>query len=491
MRALVAALALVLLTTTSSAAVLAADDSVTSPLLEIVNKDDEGYHYEEIVVKVFEEATFEVRWYGDEEDLNGATFTWEIVPLRIDDNGEWVDDGVDDDPFASGSFNPEDLHQGNDPWHGDYWYGEVKIRFDKAGSYSFRSTLEPSDESARYEADPFTVHVLMQDAPGEMVVEGDESVVAGRSVSYTIRWIGPLDALDGAGIGWVVRPDHDDWFVDHGNSPFEDLPYEVEHCGDDGICHVRLLTITVQFPAPGKYLVFGLAWHHGAEQQWYGQGVKSVTVTSASGRSNPRTDYERPQEQETDGEGLDDQDTGMAQNETGPAPAHRFADVEPDHWSASHVDKLVQAGVISGYPDGSFRPEAQVTRYELAKMLAVLAQLEVSTEPSDHWAAHYVQAVVNAGLMTGTETGFDGDAVVTRAQIATIIARLLADRVQPGDLSRFSDAGDIPAWAVNGFAVAVGAGIMAGYPDGTLNPNAPVTRAEIAKILALLMDLLF
>lgn len=129
-----------------------------------------------------------------------------------------------------------------------------------------------------------------------------------------------------------------------------------------------------------------------------------------------------------------------------------------------------------------------MTRFELAKMLAAALKLPLDDESFDHWADRYVAAVTKAGLMTGTDRGFDGNAVVTRAQIAAIVARLF-EAFPHGDVSVFLDAGDIPAWAADGFAIAVGARIFEVDPGTTLRPNAPVTRGEMAKILVRIMEL--
>src|SRR5690606_38062503 len=109
------------------------------------------------------------------------------------------------------------------------------------------------------------------------------------------------------------------------------------------------------------------------------------------------------------------------------------------------------------------RPDNHISRYELAKMLALALHLNVIEPAGDgHWADSFVAAVQNAGLMQGTSTDdfiFDGEGLVTRAQMAVIIGRLLGYESEV-DLSAFSDYADVPDWAQAGFAAAVAHGLF-------------------------------
>lgn len=180
-----------------------------------------------------------------------------------------------------------------------------------------------------------------------------------------------------------------------------------------------------------------------------------------------------------------------------------LANMPPDiaaHWADPYIVKLLQIGVVNGFPDGTFRPDSQVTRFQLAKILAVTlcldvehADLTVLNRFADKasipdWAAKYVAAVVTAGAMVGTDRGFDGNLSVTRDQMATVVGRLLT-KVTPATLT-FTDADSIPGWARDGVARSVAAGIVSGYPDGSFRPGATLTRGEIAKIIYLTIQAL-
>ena len=119
----------------------------------------------------------------------------------------------------------------------------------------------------------------------------------------------------------------------------------------------------------------------------------------------------------------------------GPAPGRPFADVAEGAWYAEAVSWASGAGIVSGYGDGRFGPNDQITREQLALMLFRYAQL--------------------LELHTGGRDSLAG----------------------------FSDSGALSGWAREAVAWAVDSGILSGLPDGTLAPAATATRAEAAAML--------
>lgn len=182
-----------------------------------------------------------------------------------------------------------------------------------------------------------------------------------------------------------------------------------------------------------------------------------------------------------------------------PSPAAAvFTDVE-SHWSRPFVAPLAARGIVQGYPDGRFHPERPVTRAEFVRMMVlaldrpvpaqVLAHLPpvfTDMEPG-HWSRAYVEAAWELGwLPVDAGDQFRGDEYITRAEVAVIAARAGgAGAASPAP--RFSDAGDIPAWAARAAAAAVAEGWMDGYPDGSFRPAGILTRAEAAAVTARLL----
>ncbi|WP_245238035.1 Ig-like domain-containing protein [Paenibacillus etheri] len=140
-------------------------------------------------------------------------------------------------------------------------------------------------------------------------------------------------------------------------------------------------------------------------------------------------------------------------------------------------------GYILGYADGSFNPERMITRAEMATILARLwgkneAQASSSYKDVDttYWALQSISVVTAQGLMKGYEDGsFKPNQLITRAEMAIIVERLL-DNTQSGT-SSFKDINS-GHWAKNAIDQAKVAGIINGYLDGTFRPNQTLTRAE-------------
>ncbi|MFC3251449.1 Ig-like domain-containing protein [Paenibacillus sepulcri] len=176
------------------------------------------------------------------------------------------------------------------------------------------------------------------------------------------------------------------------------------------------------------------------------------------------------------------------------------------NWANQDILKMMSLGIIQGFEDQSYKPQEPTNRYQIATVLAKALQLDpMKSDLSvlDHfpdaasipeWAKPYVAAMLQNNLMSGSTTGFDGQSSLTRAQIATVLARLLADaKANPsssGIPADFKDGAKIPAWAAAGVSKSVELGILQGYPDGSFQPNKAVTRAEMAAIITRLMDYL-
>ncbi|HWI64286.1 MAG TPA: Ig-like domain-containing protein, partial [Symbiobacteriaceae bacterium] len=141
---------------------------------------------------------------------------------------------------------------------------------------------------------------------------------------------------------------------------------------------------------------------------------------------------------------------------------------------------------IGGYPDGTFRPDQPLTRAEAAVVFTRLlgrpsrGRIPAFTDVGEHWAAGAIAEANELGLMNGDGNGtFRPDDQLTRAEIAAVIGRLAKLQPMPG--SAFADTNG--HWA-EALARAVQlAGLMQGLPDGTFRPDQPVTRAEFVTVI--------
>ena len=180
---------------------------------------------------------------------------------------------------------------------------------------------------------------------------------------------------------------------------------------------------------------------------------------------------------------------------TMPATAqNKFSDVAGNYWANQYVMSLNEANVISGFPDGTFRPENQMTRAEFASILAgafaqptVREPITFSDVPSDHWAAGAISMAYARGFLSGYPDGTFGlDQPITRLEVLLSLTSGLGIDTS-GDtaelIQTFTDGGQIPDWAVEAIAAATDNELVVNYPEAQrLNPGRNATRGEIAAI---------
>ncbi|MZQ74579.1 MAG: hypothetical protein GT589_00275 [Peptoclostridium sp.] len=160
------------------------------------------------------------------------------------------------------------------------------------------------------------------------------------------------------------------------------------------------------------------------------------------------------------------------------------------HWAKKSIGSMASKDVVRGYADGTFKPENSVTRAEFAKL--VVTAMELDTESYEggfgdldgHWAADYVQTAKNSGIINGYADGtFKPDGEITRAEMAAMLSRAVAGKAGSVNLTQFADSHKIPAWASKGVEGAVAAELMKGDTNGKFNPEKLTTRAESATVV--------
>ena len=167
-------------------------------------------------------------------------------------------------------------------------------------------------------------------------------------------------------------------------------------------------------------------------------------------------------------------------------------DVDDSHWAAETIRAMMAEGVLEGDADGRIRPDDKITREEMIwvmnTMLGIQPKADTKLDAADRsseWAYGALAAAKDAGILQGDEFGYlCGSDYATRAEIITMIAR--ACKVSSDDhsvLDGFTDAADIPDWAVSALAGMAAQGSLSGYTDGTLQPNDQITRAEAFSLL--------
>ncbi|TVY08538.1 S-layer homology domain-containing protein [Paenibacillus cremeus] len=173
------------------------------------------------------------------------------------------------------------------------------------------------------------------------------------------------------------------------------------------------------------------------------------------------------------------------------------------HWAESNITLLANKLVVDGVTDTTFQPERSITRAEFAALVVRslgLATTGTSSSFKDvaasDWFAGVVGAAVNAKIIDGYEDGtFRPSASINREELAAMVVRALAyagakpdvsSEQQAALLAKFKDASSI-VWAQNEIAVAISAGIIDGMTDDTLGARGTATRAQSATMLKRLL----
>ena len=167
-----------------------------------------------------------------------------------------------------------------------------------------------------------------------------------------------------------------------------------------------------------------------------------------------------------------------------PSAAAGYSDTK-GHWAEKQIDSFTELGLVSGH-DGAFRPDASITRGELAVILDQIMDYQVATENSftDLDQNFYTEAILKAnaaGVMVGDGGRVRPNDPITRQEAAVMIAQAM--RLEDdGSLNGFSDRDQVASWAAKSVAALAARGYVSGS-DGQFKPNSPITRAEVVTIL--------
>ena len=176
--------------------------------------------------------------------------------------------------------------------------------------------------------------------------------------------------------------------------------------------------------------------------------------------------------------------------------ASTFSDVPSSYWAYAAISTLSGQGIVSGYPDGTFRPDNTITRAEFVSVMNKALKLQAynpatpdftDASPSD-WFYGSVENAVYAGIVKGTGVRiFDPNEAITREQLAAILVNALGQQSEAmanmNSKTGFTDDGSISGWARGFVAVAVRDGLLKGYPDGSFRPQGDATRAEACAMI--------
>ena len=172
-----------------------------------------------------------------------------------------------------------------------------------------------------------------------------------------------------------------------------------------------------------------------------------------------------------------------------------FSDVPTNFWAYPFITALAERNIISGFPDGTFRPEDPVTRAEYAAMLqkafdkpATLPAVSYKDVDSDFWAIDAIREVSRNGFLAGYPNKvFQPTQQIPRTQALVALAsglELPRPAAPTQVLQAYQDAAQIPKYATGAVAAATQAGLAVSYPNAkTLEPNEKTNRADAAAFI--------
>jgi len=177
----------------------------------------------------------------------------------------------------------------------------------------------------------------------------------------------------------------------------------------------------------------------------------------------------------------------------GTAQPVNFSDVADDYWARPFILALSQRGIISGFNDGTFRPNQPVTRAEFATFIQKAfgqsprqAAVQYNDIPTDFWATQSIQEATQTDFLTGYPGNiFRPTQQIPKVQAVVALASGLGLSTQPAAKPLpYQDASQIPNWATDAVRAATQAGIVVNHPSPQfLNPNKNTTRAEATALI--------
>jgi len=173
----------------------------------------------------------------------------------------------------------------------------------------------------------------------------------------------------------------------------------------------------------------------------------------------------------------------------------QFSDIN-GHWAEGRIKEAVKIGFVSGYQDGTFKPDKTITRAEFATLLNNAmkiydtVQIGLSDVKKNDWFYEQVQKSVAVGFFSGYENNtFRPNNPITRQEVAKVISSAITTGSIDGDgATTLKDYSTIQEWAKASVNIAYNKSYIMGYPERLYRPAKELTRAEAVKIIYEILD---
>ncbi len=172
-----------------------------------------------------------------------------------------------------------------------------------------------------------------------------------------------------------------------------------------------------------------------------------------------------------------------------------YSDIDEAEWAAGYIKYLTDNKIMSGDGNGKFRPNDNITREELLKLVVEALNFDKSNQSdkgfsdvnSNEWYAEYIATGINYGIVNGvSDTLFGVGSNVTRQDAAVMLYRALLNlgiSFETDASCEFADAKDISDYAIDAVSALSADKVISGYETGEFKPNGKLTRAEAAKLV--------
>ncbi|MCT6923371.1 S-layer homology domain-containing protein [Metasolibacillus sp.] len=224
---------------------------------------------------------------------------------------------------------------------------------------------------------------------------------------------------------------------------------------------------------------------NGGSNPGNGGGNNSGGGNAGGGTTAPETKPEEKPETEKP-------ETPQPEEQEKPAP-FTPTDVPANHWAAGYIEKMIEKGLLKGNEKGEVKPDANVTRAQFASILARALSLKADGQAPFSDVSKYapatqaeIAAIFEAGIAKGVDGQFNPSGETTRAQFALMLYRayehVTGEKYTPKGDATFSDLGQYNEETRAAIAMIQELGIATG-DNGKFKPTAPATRAHTAKMV--------
>lgn len=173
-----------------------------------------------------------------------------------------------------------------------------------------------------------------------------------------------------------------------------------------------------------------------------------------------------------------------------------------NHWAENNIKRAVELGLTKGYENQTFQPNRNITRAEFCRFMVAALNYEPVSNPQlsftdsgsiPAWSRGYIGRAVEKGLISGYSDGsFRANQEITRQEMAAIIVNAMnlsnEAKLKQNNTIQFRDAARIQKWARGSVIIAVESQIIKGYSDNTFRPTNTATRAEAVTMVINMID---